>query len=940
MSSEPTRRTWPLGLALLLALAATALLFLAAPDGPPLPMTPTPPMPPGTTTPTAALVTVTPSPTRRVTATAAATLPSPPTIAPPPTVPLSTPTGNEPALISLRPCIGGSLYFATGTASFRAIVDWRGHAPGELVYTLAGRESRLPMSGPEASLTVVLDGLPSGPLPLTVHVEAAGLSSHSLSLSDQIAIVEHPAWWPLSQRAVQVAATCQGAPLTTTCHVLYPPEMLDGRVQVPVLVPFLGGHPLGLAPTQAELHATVNSFGEASLQVSGGTGLAVGGQRIAGSIHGDGAFALDGNRLVLDRGNAGLVAAGQVAIEKPLIEIICGAATGLDCRLRDLESTPIVGSVVQVFNELAELEARFLPALDTDLAFGQSTAPDGGPSALVWKGGGGSMALGMELALALDMMDQLGAEAYGGGTPSLSLQVPATNGTLVRRVDMSLSAGVRLYAVGMEADYPVTHIWSYTPSQGWSAAGGGPPSKSAPGLNEAPIWQPIRRAASGREYAAGARGMYVANDRPLNLSVDPRTAAADASLATERNRMVANAYPQGDPSLAITKEGATLVWVHDDVAKPEMQGTELLSTRYVGGRWSDPTAITNDALQDLSPRVIVARDSGGGGNQKAEEEQVLVVWERNRAEQDGNTRLDAAYVGGFEIAYAVWEGTRWTKPAYLTDNGVLDHDPHLVPDHDGRPLLVWRRNKDNALLGTAASPDLILFSVWQGDNWSTPQVLPLPIAGGAGGHHPLWFAAARHGDERMALVYVHDADGRAATPDRVLYAVEYNGLAWGAPRALTPPGAIMRPTLAYDSKGQPILTWLEGDTVRVRQGDWGAGTRDLVRDPSPGLMSHRALIDDAGNVTIAWSALHDIGPDLVAVRLRPDGTLTQHTWLTADAALEKDLAMASSAAGDLLLAYGASAMAKAEVAAGGATIRGVSQPTTTDLYVTRHTFAP
>lgn len=944
MSEPAPRRNWPIGVALLLAIAAVALFMLAQPQDPNGP--PTPSAPPSVT-PTAGLITVTASPTRRVTPkTTATTTPAAlPTIPPAPTPTHAaqagpTPSGEEPVLIDLRPCASGRYYFASGTASFRARVDWRGHAPGELVYVLAGRELSLPMSSPEAVFAVPLGHLPSGPLALNVRAEADGLRSNSLSPNPSITLLSYPTWWPMGQRTVTGASACQGAPITTTCDVLYPPQMLDGRVQVPLVVPFVGGRPLGLAPTQAELHALVNSHGAASLEVRGNTGLVLGEHRIDGRIAGDGRFALQENRLVLDEGVAGLTAAGQVTIDQPLIEIICGAATGLDCRLRELEKAPVVGSVVSVFNELAELEARFLPALETDLAFVQETSADGQTSALVWREGAGTMAMGIELALGVDMLDQLGAEAYGGGNPELSLRVPAVEGAVVQGVNLSLYAGVRLYALGMEADYPAAHIWAYTPTDGWTSpvTGGSGGLDGGSDLVGAPTWRPVRLSGSGYGDDAREPGRFVGNQRPFRLSVDAATLAADANAASEHVRLVTNIYPRSDPALAVTDQGATVVWVHDDETKPAMQGTELLVSHHAQGHWSEPTAITHDALQDLAPRVVRAQAPSSDPNAKTSGEQVLVVWQRHRSRQDADTRLDAAYVSGFEIAYAVWDGARWTKPTYLTDNDVLDHDPHLVAGNDGRPLLVWRRNAGNALLGNEASPDLLLFSVWQGAAWSPPQALPLPADGGGRGHHPIWFAAARHAADRMALVYVQDGDGTAATPDRTLHLVEYAGLAWGAPRPLTSPGAIMRPTCAYDARGLPILAWLDRNTVFARHGAWNAPTRDAITAASPGLASHRALIDGAGNVTIAWPDMGEAGPDLAAVRLRPDGSQSPQVWLTADGNLEKNVALAAGPRGELVAAYGASETRSTFATVGERTITGTIRPMRNNVDITRYTF--
>ena len=103
----------------------------------------------------------------------------------------------------------------------------------------------------------------------------------------------------------------------------------------------------------------------------------------------------------------------------------------------------------------------------------------------------------------------------------------------------------------------------------------------------------------------------------------------------------------------------------------------------------------------------------------------VAVWERNKASQSAASQLNQAYTQGFEIAYAVWDGSRWSAPGYLTNNAVLDHSPVLAQGRNGKLMLVWQENAAGELAGSSGAPDTVYTAIWDGGHWSEPQSVPI-----------------------------------------------------------------------------------------------------------------------------------------------------------------------------------------------------------------------
>jgi hypothetical protein len=836
-----------------------------------------------------------------------------PTPTPDPTAPPPTPQPGRPRISRLRSCFAGPFYFFGPSLSNRydAFVDWQGRTPAFVDFALNGTPAREPASGSPVSHaydmgTDLRYGLLGARNELNVQAVATNGRTSLPYMLYPIGLF-FPLWMP-GQPAV-INPGCVEGKATYKQELAFPEPPFEGNVTPPTWFPFIGGSPFGVHETQASLKVEASTDGIAAAELSGQTGFGAAGQAVIGRACGGGEGDIrEGEGLRLTDVLFGLELLGKITAERPLLDVICKAFTGGICPLKEAENLPIVGSIVKWFNKRAELEAKFEPGVSAEAHFHTT------PAGWRWKGIVGGARARVTLSLILDILkDMLSATAYGGGEPSIELQVPP-DPPYLKQVAAQLFAGLKLTVWRFEQTYEASYEWSYAPG------GGAALSATQPaGLHTLTVtnWHPIPRdyAADPHTYA-----LFRANERPLHL------AAGAGTLSTEENLIASNVFPFAHPAIAADGD-VLLLWVHDDTGKPLMQGEEVRYSLYDGSSWSAPANITNDSLQDFAPQV--AYDGSG---------HAVAVWERNKVVQSGSSALDAAYANAFELAYAVWNGTSWNAPAYLTNNNALDHNPLLAQGSDGQLLLVWRRNPAGELMGTPTHPDTLYCARWNGAAWNAPQVL-LDGADGITG-----LSAARHDADTMAVAYSQDTDGDLSTSeDQELFLLTWNGAAWSAPARLTDDATPDdRPALFYDAAGNPRLLWLKGDTLYALLGGLNGTPRPIAVAGSAAVLDYAAAQDADDDLVLLWQGYSDQGVDaFYAAYDQAHDAFSLVEQLTHDEPLEKFLAPAFAPTGELLMAYGKDKLLTTTITLSPTlVISNVTVFGQSDLYVLRHTFGP
>lgn len=847
-----------------------------------------------------------------ITPTSTATPTRTPTPSPSPTptrTPTPTPPPGVPVVTEVRSCFTGPYYLAGVWAPNRydAFVDWRNLRPAHVDFTLNGRTSAEGyVQNPTSHVYNMGVDLRYGLLGVRNELGITAVAAQGQTSPAQMLYpvgVARPPW--LFVVPVALNPACRGGTLAFGVHVAYPEPPFTGKVTLPQWIPAVGGHPFGLRDTQASLELEGRSDGTGALAVAGETGFTAAGQELAGELHGGGAFRIvEGNGLQVTDASLGLDVSGELKGETSLLDLICKAFTAGACPLKEAEKLPIVGGVIAWLNDKARVELTVSPAVGVDANF--ESTPDGWR----WKGLTGDISIEMMLSMILDVMkDALSATVYGGGEPSMTLQAPP-DPSYLQELAFKLFGGVKWTIWRFSEEYEVSYTWNYQP--------GGP--EMAASAEQATVWG----RASGwhvlpRDYAAvPERYAAFGGDSPAAAAW---TVSAPGGAPTSELLLASNVFPESHPALAAGPK-LLLLWVHDDTAKPIMQGEEIRYTTFSNGAWTTPGSVTDDRQQDFQPQV--AYDLNG---------KAVAIWQRNRQIQTDQAQPDAAYANAFELAYSTWAGQGWTAPAYLTNDAALDHAAVLARGQDGRLLLVWRRNAGGALVAAPGNPDALLWSVWDGAAWSAGADLP-PVSGAV-----LNMAAARKDGRNMAVVYLIDRDGDlTSTGDRELALTQFDGTAWNAPRPLTFDGqSDSHPSLFYDPNGGLRLIWLKGDTLYALAGDLLGAPRAIVTAGGRALSQVSAQAPD-GDLAVLWQDGRADGADIHYLTYdRATDNYSLVRVLTQDTALEKFLAPAYAADGELIVAYGKDALVRRSIVVSPTlTIPNVTTIGESDLYVARH----
>jgi formylglycine-generating enzyme required for sulfatase activity len=424
----------------------------------------------------------------------------------------------------------------------------------------------------------------------------------------------------------------------------------------------------------------------------------------------------------------------------------------------------------------------------------------------------------------------------------------------------------------------------------------------------------------------------------FTISLNPRSGSNPAIAATNAidaqtaaSVLVSNVYPYAEPSLAV-KPGdapAVMVWVHDDPAKPVGQAQEIYFSRWNGSSWSVPGGVTSDNFLDGAPQVAWSADG-----------KVVAVWERLPEALPDTAVWNEATAKKIEIASATFDpnSATWSPPALLTTNTALDMKPQLARNPSGNLLAVWKQNANGKIGGDAANPDRILAAFYNGA-WGTPAVIVENILGVS----DLSLAYGANAATVAYTRYVTPDGGGSPLPQ--IFSLTWNGSAWSAPLSQTnDTNGNRAPRLAYNSANHPLLVWLSGSELRLRNLATGASVGVAISAEVGTLDELRLVQDDSGNLAAVFTAQAANRRDLyLAFYDQQHNLWGSPRKLSDDSAAEKYPAPALDAGGRLLAGYTRTAVTSADrviALADGKGSASVSVPTDgqTDLMTLAHTF--
>ncbi len=402
-------------------------------------------------------------------------------------------------------------------------------------------------------------------------------------------------------------------------------------------------------------------------------------------------------------------------------------------------------------------------------------------------------------------------------------------------------------------------------------------------------------------FGADYRGPYaVFQATPKTLqSFAPAAARLHAmdltAQSTATNLLVSNVYTYPEPSLAVNPatDNALLLWVHDDIAKPVGQAHEIQFSGWNGSTWSTPAGVTDDNRLDGAPQVAWA----GDGN-------AVAVWQRLDDTLPLTATWNVTIARQIEIATSVYSPTTglWSPVTLLTTNTALDMEPRLARNESGQLLAAWRQNEAGLLGGDDANPDRIMVAFYDG-GWDAPAAAVTGIPG-------LIDLGPGYGQGAATIAYTSYLTPTGhPTPTLQLFTSAWNGAIWSPPVQRTDDSLGHRkPRLVYNTSNQPLVVWLAGDELRLRN----LATEDVTSLTLPAEIGNvdefGVTQDETGNIAVIFTAQKQQRDLYTAFYDQTHNLWSNPTPLTNDRASEAYPAPALDSTGRLLMGYAATAI--------------------------------
>ena len=429
-------------------------------------------------------------------------------------------------------------------------------------------------------------------------------------------------------------------------------------------------------------------------------------------------------------------------------------------------------------------------------------------------------------------------------------------------------------------------------------------------------WEPI-----GNELLAwGPANELASLDNPQRIDSNRMT----RSGGSQEELVVQNVDGLAAPSIIVDASQTHLAYALFDPDRPWYESTDIASLRSVDdGPWTQ-VRIADDDAGDFSPQIVSADSTTD-----------LATWSQISGDVSGAKGPEEVFPH-LEIAAAWFDRntSQWTAPVLLTNNSVLDREPHSLVLCSSQGL-VWIQKDSDALPGDALNPDRLMYSAWSGSDWSPPQTLwsdPKGITR---------VAVATDGAGQAHVLFAVDEDGDLETPNTgELYHVRTVGGSWQAAVRLTNDAVEDSQPVLITPGGNPIAVWSAVNTVTYSSlNSWNPRalfTESTDANEAPSLEG--VTMSDAA--AIAYAVQRPGGIDIVAAFYDSSlGLWSLPRHLTSDEHLEHSLALASDGS-RLTIAYLKTQIERVslDVEINGQMTRldDVPQEAQTDLYLLTH----
>jgi len=326
---------------------------------------------------------------------------------------------------------------------------------------------------------------------------------------------------------------------------------------------------------------------------------------------------------------------------------------------------------------------------------------------------------------------------------------------------------------------------------------------------------------------------------------------------TTAGNYLENVYLYANPSVASSSETVMMVWTHDDLSKPYIQGYEVYYSLWNSETevWSLPSPVTNNTIPEDA--VSVKFDAWGNA---------VAVWNQINNSSLSESVDPFSLFNQTELAYAVWNHTTglWSEPVLITNNYAYDYSPLLISDQDGNLMLTWLVDQD---CNFSTFNDLYIYSsTWNGEQWSSPLFVANP------GLISSPIQAAYHNGEAV-VVWSEHTDGNTTTlDDTELFYCQFSNYSWSSPIQLTENNLEdAEPSIGF-RYNHPVFAWIQrNETNSLIFFDPENGSPRSVLERA-GVSSPLLSVDKQNRTLIVWADPAYQTP--FSFSLTPDGYIT------------------------------------------------------------------
>ena len=279
----------------------------------------------------------------------------------------------------------------------------------------------------------------------------------------------------------------------------------------------------------------------------------------------------------------------------------------------------------------------------------------------------------------------------------------------------------------------------------------------------------------------------------------------------------------------------------------------------------------------------------------------VAAWENEGAALPDSATLDMMK-SNLEVSVAWFNPATdaWLPAQRMTTNGFLDRSPKLAGRSTDNVLLTWIANPANDENGGPAAPNQIWSARWNGVAWSAPQ-LAATVSNAL-----VKYDLAYDGTAANLVLSVDTVPGSTNVDGHELFRVAYQAGAWGP---LTPLTADQvpddNPQLTLDPQGNCVLTWLKGAELSSVV-NFAMTNRQVLRtnEYSSNLADFTLAASGGGKRVLLWAEPSENCSDLFALFYDP----AARVWgapkqLTHDPQTERGTSAAFVGEGELVAVY-------------------------------------